>query len=153
MEYNERGEELPDDTPVEVPLHFRRPPSLQDSIKAMIRGEMSRQAALTGQESFEEADDFGVDDEEELVSPYEMSVMQEEKVLTKDADGDILDSRSNNGAKESQDGKRDERRDEGEKRGAEQRGARVNRAGNGGSNRDGEKDDVKGNESSGGGDS
>lgn len=81
MKYNERGEELPDDTPIELPLKFKRPPTLQDQIKAMVRSEISRQAEEQGFESFDEADDFDVGDGEEVLSPHELTMMQEDAML------------------------------------------------------------------------
>lgn len=68
--------EIPDPTPVEVPLF--RPLSIHEEMKRFIRSEMSRQAAEAGQESFEEADDFDVGDDDEIVSPYEMVELKEE---------------------------------------------------------------------------
>lgn len=93
MKYNDRGEELPDDTPVETPLKFRRPPTLQEQIKAMVRGEMSRAAAEEGKETFEEADDFDVEDEDDLPpSNYEFTDMSIEKIMDK-GDASVLDKR------------------------------------------------------------
>jgi len=72
-------EEKPDLTPVEWPLNLTRPLSLQDEIKRFVRSEMSMRAAEHGFESFEESDDFDVDDEDgNLASPYELTEMQEE---------------------------------------------------------------------------
>lgn len=76
--YNEKGQEIPDPTPVELPLGFRRPPSIHELIKAAVRDEMSREAESQGMETFDEADDFDVDDDEEINSPYELTEMQEE---------------------------------------------------------------------------
>lgn len=91
MKYNARGEEILDDTPVEMPLKFRRPPTLQESIKAMVRGELSRNAMASGQESFEEADDFEVEDDEVLPpSNYEFRDMPIEKIHGSDK-GLVLD--------------------------------------------------------------
>lgn len=92
MKYNERGEELPDDTPIELPLRFRHPPSLQEQIRSMIRTEVSVRAASVGMETFEEADDFDVDDENELQSPHELSAMQEDFRLP-DPDAKVLDNK------------------------------------------------------------
>lgn len=79
MKFNERGEELPDDTPVEMPLGFKRPPSLQEMIAQAIRTHVSDVAAAQGLESFEEANDFGDEDEDPLpFSPHEVVDMQEE---------------------------------------------------------------------------
>lgn len=72
--FDSLGREIPDPTPVEVPLRVLQAfESLQDQIRRTIRMEMSRAAGEAGQETFEEADDFDVDDEEpELVSAYEI---------------------------------------------------------------------------------
>lgn len=71
-EYNERGQEIPDPRPVSVPAGFQRPLSLQEEIKRFVRSELSRQAEDAGQESFEEADDFEVDEDPDPLSPYEL---------------------------------------------------------------------------------
>lgn len=62
MKYDEFGREIPDQTPVEIPIGFKRPLTLQEEIQRAIRGEMSRQAAAEGMESFEEANDFDTED-------------------------------------------------------------------------------------------
>lgn len=68
---NEKGYEIPDSTPVEIPSRLRMPVSRSAQIRAMIRNEMSRAAADQGQETFEEADDFELPDGEPWISPYE----------------------------------------------------------------------------------
>lgn len=85
MAQNERGWEIPDPTPVEVPLHWKRPPTLQDTIRQFIRTEMSQQAQDQGAESFEEADDFEMDEEPDPLSAYEMREMQEERPAAREA--------------------------------------------------------------------
>lgn len=83
MRYNEKGEELPDGTPVEVPVNLKRPPPLHEMIKAFVRRELSAQADANGQETFEEANDFGEEDEEELpMTPYEGRVVVDEDVVS-----------------------------------------------------------------------
>lgn len=67
-----RYEEL-DSRPVEMPIGFNRPPTLQEQIRRLIRTEMSMQAASQGQESWEEADDFNVGDDYDPTSPYELN--------------------------------------------------------------------------------
>lgn len=52
-----------DSTPMTLPAGFRRPPSLIDQMRVMIRREMSEAAAARGRETFEEANDFEVPDE------------------------------------------------------------------------------------------
>lgn len=71
--------EIPDGTRVELGVPRRRPNSLADDLKRFIRDEVSRQAEQQAFETFEEADDFEVDDEPpDPISRYEMSELQEE---------------------------------------------------------------------------
>lgn len=72
--------EFPDPTPVEMPLGFKRPPSLQEEIQRLIRVQMSQLAQEDGYESFEEADDFEVDEDPDPLSPYEVVEMQPEAI-------------------------------------------------------------------------
>lgn len=73
--FDKMGRQVPDQRQVEVPSGLGRPLSLQDEIKRFVRIELSRRAADDGAESFEEADDFDVgdDDPEEFLSPYEVT--------------------------------------------------------------------------------
>lgn len=64
MDYNKKGEELPDAKPVALPIHFNRPQSLNDRIRQLIQNEVSRVANETGQESFDEANDFNTGEED-----------------------------------------------------------------------------------------
>lgn len=72
MDFNERGQEIPDPTPVSLPHGWERPLSLHEQIKRFIRSEMSQQAQLAGEETFEEADDFEVDEDPDPLSQYEI---------------------------------------------------------------------------------
>lgn len=78
MSLDKKGREVPDPRPVEWPANLKRPLTLQEEIQRFVRVEMSQRAAEHGMESFEEADDFDVGDEDEWQSPYEMTEMQEE---------------------------------------------------------------------------
>lgn len=79
QKYNEKGQEIPDPRPVEVPLGLRRPKDIHEMIHDALRGERMRIAAeRAGVESFEEANDFDLDEEPDLVSKYELRPMQEE---------------------------------------------------------------------------
>lgn len=69
---NERGQEVPENNPPAIPVKWRHPPTLQEQIQRMVAKEISEAAANAGHETFEEADDFDVDDEPELKSPYEI---------------------------------------------------------------------------------
>lgn len=86
MDYDQFGREIPDPRPVEVPTHLKVGPSLNERIQQMIRSELSNRARMAGAESFEDADDFDVDDEDgELVSPYEVKDLAPERMGGKDA--------------------------------------------------------------------
>lgn len=79
MPHDELGREIPDPTPVEVPLGYRRPEPLNQLIKRLVRTELSQQAELAGEDTWEEADDFDMDDEDpDPLSEYELRDMDEE---------------------------------------------------------------------------
>lgn len=65
-----RGWEIPDQTPVAIPAHIK-PRDQRDSIREMIRYEISKEAMNAGYETFEEADDFDVGEDYDPTSPYE----------------------------------------------------------------------------------
>lgn len=67
MAYDDKGREVLDPTPVALPVGWKRPESLQELVQRMVREHVSRVAAAEGEESFDEADDFEVEDD--LVEP------------------------------------------------------------------------------------
>lgn len=67
---DEHGIEHPDPTPVEIPTRLKLPQRQVDRMREMIRQEMSQAAQAAGVETFDEADDFFLDDVE-FTSPYE----------------------------------------------------------------------------------
>lgn len=70
--YDPEGKFFVDPRPMAVPVGFKKPPDLFEQIRQVVRSEHLRQAASrAGKESFEEADDFYVDDEADPFSPYE----------------------------------------------------------------------------------
>lgn len=71
--YNERHQEIPDPTPVAMPLNYKRPESLTEMMRRMIRQQMSEAAEASGAESFEEANDFEIasEDPEDSITPYQ----------------------------------------------------------------------------------
>lgn len=86
MALDERGWEIPDPTPMAWPAGVRRPETLTEQIRRLVRLEVSQAAAAQGMETFEESDDFDVDDDDgEFVSPYELTEMQEEAIVARDA--------------------------------------------------------------------
>lgn len=62
-----------DNTPVAIPTRLRLPQNRTEQMRHFIRQEMSRNAAESGHETFEEADDIEPDDEEAMpLTPYEL---------------------------------------------------------------------------------
>lgn len=78
---NERHEEIPDKTPVELPLGYERPPTIQEIIQRYVRIE-SRRAEEQGFETFDEANDFEVEEGNEDINfvGHEVQDMEDEYV-------------------------------------------------------------------------
>lgn len=73
--HSEEGWEIHDPDPIAIPAGLKRPLSLREQIQRVLRTEVSAQAAMQGYESFDEAEDFDVEDEfdtPEIRSMYEM---------------------------------------------------------------------------------
>lgn len=68
---DENGWEHGSPEPIEIPAGFKRPETLQEQIKRLIRAA-SDEAASQGLETFEEAEDFNVDDDFDPSTPYEV---------------------------------------------------------------------------------
>lgn len=94
IRHDEKGREICDSTPVEVPLDFKTPPSIHQLIAQYVRSERAAEVArAAGVETFEEADDFDVGDEDELpLGGAELSAMHEQARLTAE-DAEVLDGR------------------------------------------------------------
>lgn len=71
MPLNEQGQEVPDDTPLFLEVPGLRPVTQIDDIQRMIREEFSRIARENELETFEDANDFDVEDDDFPVSPHE----------------------------------------------------------------------------------
>lgn len=75
------GLEYLDPKPMEVPAELRRPESMDEKIRRIIRTNLSEQAAAQGRETFEEADDFEVEDSfdaDGITSQYDLQDMDSE---------------------------------------------------------------------------
>ncbi|QXP07968.1 MAG: hypothetical protein [Arizlama microvirus] len=116
--HDELGREILDETPMALPIGFQRPPTLQEQVARLVRTEFSRQAVAEGRESFEEADDFDMDDVD-FSSPYEedydLATVQaankgfiEERPITSERKTELLSKyvhkRSKKGATDSKEG-------------------------------------------------
>ena len=63
--------EIPDPVPMEPPLGYRRQPSLMEQVREMVRSEqLRREVESAGMETFEESEDFDVEDYDPR-SPWE----------------------------------------------------------------------------------
>lgn len=66
------GVEYPDPTPVQIPVGFERPESIQETIRRLVRDPAMRADLENADaETFEEADDFDIPDDLEVHTPYE----------------------------------------------------------------------------------
>lgn len=63
-----RQTERVDNTPLEIPVGFQRPPSLQEQIQRLVRVEISERASEAGKETLEESEYFG-DEEGDFDAP------------------------------------------------------------------------------------
>lgn len=83
MKYNEHGEELPDDTPVEVPFKFKKPPTMNEMIALYVKNAMALERQMGRQSKrseVEEEEDFDIDEdgEEDVMTPYELHALASE---------------------------------------------------------------------------
>lgn len=76
------GKEKVDSVPLEMPVGFTRPKSLEQMLaEALHRRDIIERQRARGEESLEDSMDFGDDDEDDLpVTPYEVKAMVEERV-------------------------------------------------------------------------
>lgn len=69
---DDKGREVVDGIPLAPPVGYRAEMSQSERIRQMIQSEHLRMAAeMQGMESFQQADDFNVDDDYDPSSPYE----------------------------------------------------------------------------------
>lgn len=89
---NEQGQLIPDPVPMAPPIGYKPQPDMMEMIRHQVR-LASIEAERAGLESEDEADDFDVDDDPELRSPYELDAESEVpiKVLKYRADQAQLD--------------------------------------------------------------
>lgn len=78
MKYDDEGRELPDPVPMAIPAGMRRPESLIETMRRLIRTEFSKDVGAIGYETFEEANDFDVEDDDAEVRESVYERMQDE---------------------------------------------------------------------------
>jgi len=84
----ENGKEFPDPTPHELSQSVP-PLSLRDEMRRFITQEVSRVAEVQQMESFEEADDFSVGDDDDMITGYTVHTLTDEEgvALPNDLEG------------------------------------------------------------------
>lgn len=67
------GKPILDPVPIAPPIGYKKHPSMVEMVRAMVRSEkLAEEARASGHETFEEAEDFDVDDEPmQMRSPWE----------------------------------------------------------------------------------
>lgn len=60
---NKKGREVLSDKPMALPLGFKRPETLDEQIQRMVRTRVSAMAADQGFDTWEDANDFDIDDD------------------------------------------------------------------------------------------
>lgn len=83
---NERGWEVPNPKPMELIAGMRKPETLTEQVRRIMRTELSRQASAQGMETFEEADDFDVDDGFDVDEPTTQYQQMQEEFIFEQAD-------------------------------------------------------------------
>lgn len=68
---DENGWEVLDPNPVEVPIGAKRPETLAEQVQRLVRTSVSAYAQAQGEETWEEAEDFDVEDDFDPSTPYE----------------------------------------------------------------------------------
>lgn len=92
-----------DVTPVEVPAEMRAPPTWKEEMQRYVRYELSRKAEERGLESFEEFNDFEVDEEDpEWESEYELMPEQEVASFDEFVDDMVAPLDENTGVQKSE---------------------------------------------------
>lgn len=141
MRYDEFGRELPDGTPVEVPVRLRQLVTREQELKRIIQGALSAHAESRGRESFTESLDFEVEDDPFPASVHEFGE-EDQAELTRLFSPDMLrkagrvdqpNQGDDDGRREAGDGESSgvgaPRRDGGVGSGGEKRGASGAKAG------------------------
>lgn len=74
IQFDAQGREILDPRPMELAPGAVRPESITSMIQRLVREQISRQAVAEGDESFEEANDFDVEDEDfdDVLTVYEV---------------------------------------------------------------------------------
>lgn len=73
----DRGGEILDSVPLAAHLPVRPTPTLEERMKDFVRNQIHLTKQFEGSESFDEADDFSEDEDDEFYSAHELTAAQE----------------------------------------------------------------------------
>lgn len=113
--FDSQGREIPDPTPVDIPVDCEQPESLESMMMRMIN-VASRRASRDGLESVDEANDFEVEDEEnfeDLLTGAELDAISTARELREEVPKERGHDRSDDSAGDSGGGEEDYEVDEG----------------------------------------
>lgn len=66
-----QGHENLSSEPIQVPLGMKRPETLAEQVQRLVRTSVSEHARMNGMETFEESEDFEIEDDLDFSTPYE----------------------------------------------------------------------------------
>lgn len=84
--FNEDGKEMLNPIPMEIHPGLKRPPTLKEQIQRVLKGALSQQADAQNMETFDECNDFDVDEDPDIVdlrTPYEIMAEEIPETLAK----------------------------------------------------------------------
>lgn len=88
IRHTPEGKEIVDNTPVEMPLGFKKPESLEAQIQRLVRVHLSESSEKAGFESFEDSEDFDIEDDPlDPSTPYELEF---DPLLGREVNSDML---------------------------------------------------------------
>lgn len=85
--FNDRGEEIPDPTPLEVPIGHERPPTLQQQIARLMALERYQERIAAGADTVEEGMDFDIPDEDPTDGETVHTLMGRDRSYDEQPDG------------------------------------------------------------------
>lgn len=68
---DDEGREVIDPKPLAIPAGFQRPETLAEQVQRLVQRQVSEAAMLAGEETWEEANDFDIDEDFDPTTPWE----------------------------------------------------------------------------------
>lgn len=96
-----------DPTPLEIPVKFHRPPTLQEQMRRYTINSLNAMAQTTGHETFEDANDFEIGESYDPASPHELEFGPQEEAFERFAATEIRRTLKRKAAEQLNDKKAD----------------------------------------------